>query len=91
LQEGFRGNEHTSKAYMYARALLNHPLIVVTDHLDKDLLSKMFMHWAPTVEDALAMAREMVGPDPKIVAVPHAVDCLLSVRKSGSLSVYTLR
>lgn len=87
LQEGFRGNEHTSKAYMYARALLNHPLIVVTDHLDKDLLSKMFMHWAPTVEDALAMAREMVGPDPKIVAVPHAVDCLLSVRKSGSLSV----
>ncbi|HEX3721612.1 MAG TPA: nickel-dependent lactate racemase [Nitrolancea sp.] len=79
LQEGFRGNEHTSKAYMYARALLKHPLIVVTDQLEPDLLAQMFMHWAPNVEQALAMARDMVGPNPKIVAVPHAVDCLLSV------------
>jgi lactate racemase len=86
LQEGFRGHEHTSKAYMYARALLKHPLIVVTDQLAPALLTQMFMHWAPTVDQALAMAREMVGPNPRIVAVPHAVDCLFSVRERGSMN-----
>ena len=84
LHEGFRGNEHTSKAYMYARALLKHPLIVVTDQLDADLLGQMFMQWAPTVDQALVMALAMAGTNPKIVAVPHAVDCILSVRESGS-------
>ncbi len=79
LSEGFRGDEHTSKAYMFARAILEHPIFVVSDGLSPEEIEGMFMHWAPTVSDALDKTLSLGGLNPSVLIAPHAVDCLFSV------------
>jgi nickel-dependent lactate racemase len=79
LAEGFRGDEHTSKAYMFARAILDHPIFVVSDRLSSDEIEGLFMRWAPSVRDALVEALALAGLTPSFLIAPHAVDCLFSV------------
>jgi hypothetical protein len=79
LAEGFRGDEHTSKAYLFARAILEHPIFVVTDRLSADEIEGMFMRHASSASDALDEAVAVVGHTPSVLIAPHAVDCLFSV------------
>lgn len=83
LAEGFRGDEHTSKAYMFARAILDHPTFIVSDRLSADEIEGMFMHHASSVSDALHEALALVGHTASVLIAPHAVDCLFSVAAGG--------
>ena len=78
LAEGFRGDEHTSKAYMFARALREHPIVVVSDRLDAATLRRMFLDWAPTPDAGLARALAIAGTEARVAVAPHAVDCIFS-------------
>ncbi|HUZ00652.1 MAG TPA: nickel-dependent lactate racemase [Thermomicrobiaceae bacterium] len=79
LTEGFRGDEHTSKAYMFARALREHPIVVVSDRLERETLQRMFLDWAPTPDAGLTRALAIAGPASRIAVAPHAVDCIFSL------------
>lgn len=80
LSEGFEADEHTSKAYLYARAALKHPLFLVSQSLPAETINQMFMTCFTSIEDAVEAALPLAGESPTMVIAPHAVDCLFSVR-----------
>jgi len=82
-REGFTP-DHSSKAYMFARALLHHHLILVTEASDAAELEAMFMRKASSVEEAVDLARSLVGQDSSILVLPHAIDCIPALpRREG--------
>lgn len=77
--EGFQADEHTSKAYMFARAAIKHPIFIVSKLLPADAIEAMFMSCFTTVEAAVEAALPLAGENPSMVIAPHAVDCIFSV------------
>jgi nickel-dependent lactate racemase len=73
--EGYTA-ESSNKAFMYARAMLKHPFILVNSGVSKEELASMFITGADSVEEAVAMATKMVGPDAKYLVIPHASDII---------------
>ena len=61
-------------AQIYARILRRHRLILVSDGLDPDLVARLNMTPAPTLADALALARRLKGPDARIIVIPDGVN-----------------
>lgn len=78
-QTGFESGNHSSKAYMYARALIKHDVYFISDRLDPAELKQMFFRPSSTVEEAIRNARMKCSGQPKIAFLPYAVDCLLKV------------
>ncbi len=61
---------------IYNRILKKHPLIVVTNYLDHDLIRKANMLAASDVNEALEMAYEIKGKDASVVVIPDGVSVL---------------
>ena len=64
-----------------ARILVRHKVIFVTDPENRKLIEDMHMTYAETLEEALAMAREIKGEDAKIAFVPDGVSVIVNKKK----------
>jgi nickel-dependent lactate racemase len=80
-RSGFESNNHSSKAYMYARALLKHNIYFISHVLDPLELKKMFFCPSETIEEAYSNAKMKCLGSPSVALLPYAVDCLLKVRQ----------
>lgn len=74
-KEGFT-REQSSKAFMCARALKSHRIIVASKGIPRDQLKTMFFEHAESPQDAIRMALSPgISPD-NILVMPYAIDCL---------------
>lgn len=75
-REGFQAGNN--KAFMFARALKKGEVIVVSDFLDRTVLGKMMLSWAPDLQSAVNQALE---PDKnqRIIVLPQAVNIIPEV------------
>ncbi|WP_198470785.1 nickel-dependent lactate racemase [Acetomicrobium sp. S15 = DSM 107314] len=72
-----RGRDETQpdqwQIQIFARVLMHHPVIMVTS-APKDMVEALNMMWAPSLEEALAMAEGLLGDrKAKITVVPDGV------------------
>jgi len=75
IRVGFT-KDHSSKAFLCARALSKHEVIVVCGGISPEELKEMFFEWAPSIETALSQAFEIKGPKAKVIFLPYATDCV---------------
>ena len=61
-------------AQVYARILDKHRLILVTDGLTPDLVRACNMIPAASLDEALALARDIKGKDARVVVIPDGVN-----------------
>lgn len=80
-QEGFT-REHSSKAFMCARALAKHPVIVYCSGITPSDLEAMFFRPAATPQEAVDAALQMKGANPRVLILPYAVDCVPKINPS---------
>lgn len=76
-KEGFTA-DHSSKAFMCARALARHEVVVSCNGISDTELAQMFFTPAPSPQAAIDTALERVGPDARILVLPYAVNCVPS-------------
>jgi nickel-dependent lactate racemase len=74
-KEGFSGEGHSSKAYMFARACRKLRLLVVTSAIDPQELSEMFMTGFTSLPEA-ARAALANYQHPKILCIPYTGECI---------------
>lgn len=76
-REGFTADS-TAKAYMYARALVNHRVGVACSAMTREEAREMFMDAWATIDEAVAAALERYGPEATFLAVPNAAEMILT-------------
>ncbi len=81
VQEGFT-REHSSKAFMCARALAKHPVFVCCSGIPPFDLEAMFFRPAATPQDAVDAALRLHGCRGSVLVLPYAVDCVPKVNPS---------
>ena len=64
-------------AQIYSRILKKHTVILVTSHLDHDLVRRANMVPAFTPDEALELAYEKLGRDAQVVVIPDGVTVLV--------------
>jgi nickel-dependent lactate racemase len=74
-REGFT-REHSSKAFMCARALAKHPVVACCAGISKSDMEAMFFSHADTPQDAVNHALALKGGTPSVLVLPYAVDCV---------------
>ncbi|KJS23512.1 MAG: hypothetical protein VR72_01475 [Clostridiaceae bacterium BRH_c20a] len=70
---GFSAN-HSSKAYMYARALKKFKLIIVTNNILPNELAQMFMSGFTSLDEVVFTLNNL--EDLSILCMPYAIDCI---------------
>ena len=65
------------EAQILARVLMKAECIFVTGEENRAMVEKMHMKWAPTVEDALAIAEARLGPDATVAVIPDGVGVIV--------------
>lgn len=84
-EEGW--SESSGKAMMFARALTNHQIIVVSGNLSTSELAELFMHHRPSLRAAVKMARIALGKDEiQTNIIPYASSLIPLVGKEKELS-----
>lgn len=73
-QENYRAD--MDMAYLVAKILKNHPVIIVSQGISKQQAETMFMKHAASPEAALETARNLVGKNATVAAVPHATQII---------------
>jgi nickel-dependent lactate racemase len=76
--EGFT-KDHSSKAFMCARALEQHTVNFYCSGIGPDELEKMFFKPVASPQDAIIKALKQKGPDARILVLPQAVSCVPGV------------
>lgn len=56
-----------------ARILMHHPVIYVSNPTMRQTIEEMKMMYAATLDEALVMAREIVGDDAKVTVIPNGI------------------
>ncbi|MCX5733864.1 MAG: nickel-dependent lactate racemase [candidate division NC10 bacterium] len=74
-REGFT-REHSSKAFMCARALAKHPVVVCCAGILKADLEAMFFRPVETPQAAVDAALQMKEDGCRVLVLPYAVDCV---------------
>ncbi len=74
-REGFT-REHSSKAFMCARALAKHPVVVCCAGIRTEDMEAMFFQPAATAQGAVDAALRMKGDRCGVLVLPYAVDCV---------------
>ena len=74
-REGFT-REHSSKAFMCARALARHPVVVSCSGISQQDMEAMFFRYARSPQEAVDTAVEMRGGESNVLVLPYAVDCV---------------
>jgi len=77
-REGFT-REHSSKAFMCARALDRFTVIVHCSGIGKSDLEQMFFRYAPSPQAAIEEALSLKGTDSRVLVLPYASSCVTSV------------
>jgi len=80
-REGFT-REHSSKAFMCARALAKHPVVISCSGIRQQDLEAMFFRYARSPQEAVEMALELKGGACSVLILPYAVDCVPKVLPS---------
>jgi nickel-dependent lactate racemase len=80
-QEGFT-REHSSKAFMCARALAKLPVVVYCSGIDRQEMEAMFFRPAATAQEAVDAALRMKGDGCGVLVLPYAVDCVPKIGAS---------
>ncbi len=75
MREGFTA-EHSSKAFLCARALAEHPVVAACRGIPASELSAMFFRPAAGAQDAVDQALALTGEGAKVLVLPYAVDCV---------------
>ena len=65
---------------IFARILAHHPVIMVTDLCDHQMLRDMHMTPVNTVEEALELAFQMKGADAKVAVIPDGLGVVVAQR-----------
>lgn len=65
-------------AQIYARILKKHPVILVTQYLDPEVVRRANMIPAATPDEALALAYEIKGKDARVVVIPDGVSVMIT-------------
>ena len=65
-------------AQIFARILAHHPVILVTDLCDHDMIRAMHMTPANTVDEAIAIARDLKGADAKFAIIPDGLGVVVT-------------
>ncbi|MCJ7829956.1 MAG: nickel-dependent lactate racemase, partial [Desulfobacterales bacterium] len=73
--EGFT-KDHSSKAFMCARALEHYTVIFFCSGIDPAELQQMFFHPALSAQAAVDEALKQKGPDARVLVMPQAVSCV---------------
>ncbi len=73
--EGFT-LDHSSKAFMCARVLKNHKVIVSCNGIDKNELEQMFFRFAKSPQDAIDETLKTKGSNARVLVMPYAIDCV---------------
>ena len=73
-KDGFSA-DHSSKAYMFARAARKHQLLVVTTGVPLDELNNMFMTGFSSLQAAADMVLKTTG-NPSVLCIPYGVECI---------------
>jgi nickel-dependent lactate racemase len=74
-QEGFT-REQSSKAFMCARALNDHRVIVACSGITRHQLETMFFQHAASPQEAINQALAYAGPQGSLLILPYAIDCV---------------
>lgn len=82
--EGFT-KDHSSKAFMCARALEHHTVIFYCSGIDAAELEQMFFQPAPSAQAAIDEALGRKGPAARVLVMPQAVSCVPRIVKRPSL------
>jgi nickel-dependent lactate racemase len=85
--EGFT-REHSSKAFMCARALERYTVIVSCSGIDKGELEQMFFRSAPSPQTAVEDALELRGQGSRVLLLPYAVNCIPTVTAGRESTVW---
>jgi nickel-dependent lactate racemase len=80
-QEGFT-REHSSKAFMCARALARLPVVVYCSGIHRQEMEAMFFRPAETAQEAVDAALRMKGDGCSVLVLPYAVDCVPKIGAS---------
>ena len=80
-REGFT-REHSSKAFMCARALARHPVVVSCSGISQQDMEAMFFRYARSPQAAVDPAVEMRGGESSVLVLPSAVDCVPKIGAS---------
>jgi nickel-dependent lactate racemase len=62
----------SGKAMMFARATAQYKVMLVSEAFSGDYLASLFLHKAESLKEAMTHASETLGPDLKIMVIPHA-------------------
>ena len=65
---------------IFARILAHHPVIMVTDLCDHQMIKDMHMTPVNTLEEALKLAFEMKGADAKVAVIPDGLGVVVAQR-----------
>jgi len=76
--QGFT-REHSSKAFMCARAQVKCPVVVCARGIPAAELSALFFRPADTPQEAVDQALALCGGHPSVLVLPYAVDCVPKV------------
>jgi len=79
--EGFT-RDHSSKAFMCARALEHYRVYFHCRGIDAKELEQMFFRAVPSVQEAVDKAVEEKGADARVLVLPQAVSCVPRVLES---------
>lgn len=79
--EGFT-RDHSSKAFMCARALEHYSVYFYCGGIGTDELEQMFFHAAQSPQEAVDKAVKEKGTDARVLVLPQAVSCVPRVLES---------
>ncbi len=65
-------------AQIFARILAHHPVILVSDLCDHDMIRAMHMTPASTVDEAVRLALELKGPDARFAVIPDGLGVVVT-------------
>ena len=65
-------------AQIFARILAHHPVILVSDRCDHDMIRAMHMTPANTVDEAIALARTLVDGDARFAIIPDGLGVVVA-------------
>jgi nickel-dependent lactate racemase len=74
-REGFT-RDQSSKAFLCARALKDHQIIVSCDGISREQLNAMFFHYADSPQQAIDMGIKLSVVPKNLLVLPYAIDCV---------------
>lgn len=82
-REGFTTRDHSSKAFMWARAFKSFKVCLYSENIDAGELKEMFFQPLDSLQSGIDWAINDKGPSSKILVLPEAVHCIPRIAHSA--------